>query len=173
MIWLISMLIIHYSNNTWCTFPSCHSCSCITTTCSSITRISSSSLRLFLDILSCTHRCSTLSTESKFLDATSSMSTSKWELMNLLSRDNIFSRVKIWRDGFGTPPILKKLLSDATDNHGKMMPVTSPTLSFCSKISSEDTLMIPSRSHFKSDNTKSVCEDLLPQTKVLAYSFLI
>jgi hypothetical protein len=42
-----------------------------------------------------------------------------------------------------------------------MMPVISLTPSFCSKISSEDILMIPSRSHFKSDNTKLVCEYLI------------
>jgi len=159
MIWLTSMLIIHFSNNTWCTSLWCHSCSCIITICSSITRTSNSSLRLCLDILSYTPKLFTLSTESKSLDATSSMNTFKWELMNLFKRDNIFSRVKIWKNGFGILPILKKLLLDAIDNHGKMMPAISLILSSCSKISSEDTLMIPSRSHFKSGNTKLVYED--------------
>ena len=158
MTWPIYTLITQDSNNTLWVSQFFHSSSCITITSCSITETCNSSIKLFSVILSSTLKWSTINTENKFSVATFSMSTFKWELTNLLLRDNQHSRVKTWKSGSGTLPTLKKLWSDAIDNHGKMMPVTSLTQSFCSKISSEDTLMILSRSLSKSDNTKSVCE---------------
>jgi len=158
MTWPICMLIIHNTNNTWCIYQSSHSCSYIITTCFSTTRISNSSPRLSWDTHSFIHKPCTINIESKYFAATFSMNTYKWEQMNSLAKENICWEVMIWKNGSGTLPICKRLLSDATDNHSRMMPVTLLIQSFCFKISSEDTLMIPKRNHWRLERIWLVCE---------------
>ena len=159
MTWLTYTLTTQDSNNILWVSQFCLSYSCITIISCSTIETCNLSTKLFLGILSSTHRWYTTSTESKFSVATSSMSTFKWELMNLSRREQIPSKVKTWKNGFGTLLIFKRLLSDATDNHSRTMPVTSLTLSYCFKTSSEDTLMTLSRNHLKSENTELVFED--------------
>ena len=142
MTWLICMLTTPCINNTWCTCQSCPSCSSTIITCSSTIRISNSLPRQLWATPSCIPRLSTTSIENKFLGATFSMSMFKCVQMNLSPRENISWRVKTWKNGSGTQLIFKKPSSDVTDNHSRMMPVISLIQSFCSKISSEDTLMI-------------------------------
>ena len=158
MIWLIYMLITHNINNRWCTCHLWDSYSFTIITCFSIIKTSTSLQKQYLDIHSCILKWCTRSIESKFFVAISLTNTYKWELMNLSMKENIFSEVKTWRDGSGSQQISKKLLSDATDNHSKMMQAISLILSFFYKISSEDTLMIPKKSHSRLERTWLVFE---------------
>ena len=119
-----------------------HSCSCTTTTSSSTIRIWHSSIKQCSVILSSTPSLFITNIGNKFFVATFSINTFKWELMSLSQKENTCSRAKRWRDGSGTQLISKKLLSDATDNHSRIMQVTSLILSSYSKISLDDTLMI-------------------------------
>ena len=158
MIWLTCTLIIHFTSSTSCTSLLSHSCSCTITTCSSITKTFSLWPRQFLGTLSCTLKWSTQNTESKCLDATCSTSTCKWELMNWSLKDLTCLKARTWKSGYGTLQTCKKLWLDAIDSHGKMTQVISQILSCCCKTSSEDTLTILLRSHFKSGSTRLVCD---------------